>query len=201
MPLKGGRGFSLLEAIIAVVLLGCTVVAVTGLVSLAQGQTVCCAHEQQARQLVANTIEDLRSLPFLRSGPEHVASQGGADLVGTVFPHARVSLNHDTAYYCPGGTAEWPAGSFISTCREPFGSLTMAATFVRSTVLGWVPLPEPLVCGFLAAQAATLPGSALRVTVSLAWQEAGRARQVSVTRVFAAAELSSSSVTRQAAWR
>ena len=76
MPLKGGRGFSLLEAIIAVVLLGCTVTAVTGLVSLAQGQTVSCAHGQQARQLVANTIEDLRSLPFLRSGPEEVASQG-----------------------------------------------------------------------------------------------------------------------------
>ena len=93
--------------------------------------------------------------------------------MGTVFPHARVSLNRDTAYYCPGGTAEWPAGSFISSCQEPFGSLTMAATFVRSTPLGWVPLPEPLVCGFLAEQATVLPGSALRVTVSLAWSRSG----------------------------
>jgi hypothetical protein len=201
MSLKGRRAFSLLEAIIAVGMLACTVLAVTGMVSLAQGQTVRCAHEQQARQLVANAVEDLRSLPFLRSSPDLAAGQGGADLVGSVFPHARVSQNRDTAYYCPEGTAEWPAGSFISTCEESFGSLTMAATFVRSTPLGWVAVCEPLVCGFLAHQATELPAPALRVTVILAWNEAGRARHVSVTRVFTASALPCSSVTGQAAWR
>lgn len=201
MPLRSGRGFSLLEAIVAVGILACTVLAVTGMVSLAQGQTVRCSHEQQARQVVANAVEDLRALPFLRSSPASVAGQGGEDLVGTVFPHARVSQNSDTAYYSPEGSEEWPAGSFISSCQASCGYLTMAATFVRSTPLGWVPLSEPLVCGFLADQASELPGPALRVTVSLAWNEAGRARCASITRVFTAAELPSSSVTRQAAWR
>ena len=201
MPLKGGRGFSLLEAVVAVGLLACTVLAVTGMVSLAQGQTVHCAHEEQARQLVTNTVEDLRSLPFLRTSSASASTQGGADVVGTVFPHACVSMNHDAAYYCPGDNAEWPAGSFVSRLQEPLGCLTMAATFVRSTPLGWVPVSEPLVCGFLADQATTVPGSALRVTVSLAWGEQGRGRQVSVTRVFEAADLPSASVTRQAVWR
>ena len=201
MPLGSGRGFSLLEAMVAVAMLACTVLAVTGMVSLAQGQTVRCIHEQQAQQVVANTVEDLRSLPFLRVGQAVAAGEGHADLMLTVFPHACISRNHDSAFYCPEGTPEWPAGTFVSSSPGPLGSLTTAATFVRSTPLGWVPLPEPLVGGFVADQATEVPGPALRVTVSLAWSEAGRACRTSITRVFTAAELPTGAVTRQAAWR
>jgi len=157
------RGLTLIEVVVAAALvLSVVIVASTTIGSLA-GATARADRGTLADDRVADEIEALRALVFCdpgRPAGEH------ADLVSTVFPHADAARNIDGAAYDPAPAHGCPAGTFTTTTADSQGILTVAATYVTATAVGWRPSAPSPTGPYDAGRSAPLPSAALSVIVS-----------------------------------
>jgi Tfp pilus assembly protein PilV len=164
MSLAGQSGFSLLEVLIAAILLTCVGTATTALTLVSGHQIGAAARASLAQEVAASTLERLRSLPFASSFD---GAPSAASIVQELFPHAIVARNQDDAFVSLSTAG---GGATFTTRNAMQGvAVTTEATFVRSGRTGWLCVPSSAVEGYAADEAAVLPGDALSVKVSVQW--------------------------------
>jgi prepilin-type N-terminal cleavage/methylation domain-containing protein len=166
MSLTGQSGFSLLEVLIAAILLACVTTATTSLTLVSGHELSRAAHASAAQGIGASQLERWRSLPFVAPSPTDAAS-AVPSVVDELFPHAIVARNREDAYV----SARTHDRAATFTTRSVVGEVTVTdeAMFVRSAAAGWRPVPWSAIAGFAADQAAVLPADALLVKVTVRW--------------------------------
>lgn len=166
MPLAGQGGFTLLEVLIAAILLTCVSAATTTL-TLVSGDVIgSTARSSLAHDIASSTIERLRSIPFAQPCS---TTEDATSVVLELFPHAIIARNQDDAYVSLSANGD--GATFTTRHRAENVTVTVEATFVRSTQAGWRPVTQDVVEGFVADEAALLPSDALSVVVSVQWAE------------------------------
>jgi hypothetical protein len=173
---------TLIEAVVAAAVLMAIVVAATG----ASITTRTAAAQADGRTAVdcgvASEIEALRALPF----DDPAAAAPGADLLTAVFPHADPARDTAAAFFAPDARDGCAAGTFFTVRAMPWGTLTIAATFVVAGAGGFDPVDSSRLAGYDSAHGACPPAAALSLRVSAPWRAGGRQGTVLRTVVVAA---------------
>jgi hypothetical protein len=182
MSIGGNGAFSLLEVLIAACLLACVTTAATSLTLVSGREVAAVARASAARGIAAATLERLRSLPFVRP-PSTGTAPVPPSVVGELFPHAVTALNRVDAFV--SGPVNGGGATFTTHSQAGDVAITNEAMFVRSTAGGWRPVPWSAVEGFVADQAAVLPGDALRVKVTVRWPAGALMRTYALDAVLA----------------
>jgi hypothetical protein len=162
---QGGRGFSLLEVVIASSLLLLTVTAVTGAVTSVSHAGRRAEAAARADQVLESVVARLDGLPFcaprlpvtLQTGPE------AADFVAAVFPEADTSQGSADARYVASDEDGVSGGSFLTRYREDGVEITCVARFRRADGGAWLS-PADLY-GWDLAASSRLPSPVLSVDV------------------------------------
>ena len=182
MSIGGNGAFSLIEVLIAGCLLACVTTAATSLTLVSGHEIAAIARGSAARGIAAATLERLRSLPFVRP-PSTGTAPVPPSVVGELFPHAVTARNQVDAFV--SGPVNGGGATFTTQSQAGDVAITNEAMFVRSTAAGWRPVPWSAVEGFVADQAAVLPGDALRVKVTVRWPSGALLRTYALDAVLA----------------
>jgi type II secretory pathway pseudopilin PulG len=149
------RGFSLIEAVVAVAVLALSCLAVTAVLHGSLNAEAGIAARRGAVEALYAESSRLRALPFFRqsAGP----GQGPPSLASEVFPHAQSWLDTDDASY------DTAAGAFITRGVAGGLRLTRTARFERPSTGGLEPLPAADVQGWAVWSVARPPATVLSV--------------------------------------
>lgn len=170
---SGTDGFSLVEAVVAGVLLLLTCVSVSTLLTAALRAEGAAQRRSALEVALAAERERLAALPYCRAvaTPAEIAAGTAPSLVGEIFPHALEAYNTASASYRAGGAAGEP-GSFESIGVSEGVRVTRAARFLER----WPSSPRPLgpaeLDGWAAWHGDPPPGGAL--AIRLAAEAGGR---------------------------
>lgn len=152
-------GFSLIEAVIAVAILGMSCVAVSGVLSATFHAERSLERRRHLEAALAAEGERLAALPYYRRADGTAWPSSPASLLGDVFPHASPAGNVPEARYADAsGTAE--AGTFISDISVDGLALRRVARFVTVSPSGLIPVP-PRVLSAWAVWSEVLPPAGL----------------------------------------
>ena len=155
--MSSGRGFTLVEVMVATSLLLATVTAGSGLLST----TIRCASVTRNREQSSSEVQDwlclVRALPF--AATTHTPSDA-TTVVAKLFPHADPRRNTATAEYHPYAAPGFPAGSFTTRIELSGGSLSVTAQFAVCAGGQWGPAPMSALNGWGTA-GASLPAPSL----------------------------------------
>ncbi|HEY5388891.1 MAG TPA: type II secretion system protein [Thermoleophilia bacterium] len=132
-------GFSLIEAVIAVAILGAACVAVsTVLITTLHAERVL-EQRRHVEAVLAAESERLAALTYYRRAEDSLQPVSPASLVGDVFPHASPACNTPEAFYTDGsGTGD--AGWFISQISVDGLAVRRSARFVTLSPSGLTPV-------------------------------------------------------------
>jgi hypothetical protein len=159
------RGFSLIEAAIAVSLLALACLAVTGVVSTSLRAEAAEQHRREARLVLDEESAGLRALPYFVQASAPGA--GPRSLLGEVFPHASAALNTSAAEY--RGTPE--EAVFTSETTIEGREVLRTARLVRETDAGSASLSDGDLLGWAVWRSTQPP--ALVVIISLEVRDVG----------------------------
>jgi hypothetical protein len=176
------RGLTLIEVVVATAIIMGVVLATSDGIVAVKATTARTARRQAADAAVAAELEHLRSLPFAPAsavGATLADATSARDLVSSVFPHADTARDTDDARFAPEARDDCPPGTFFTVVALPIGRLTIAATFVVGTAVGWRAVPATRLAGYDPRRSVELPSAALLVRVTVAWQAGARQGAVS----------------------
>ncbi|MBE3033246.1 MAG: type II secretion system protein [Actinobacteria bacterium] len=170
MHLSAGRhGFSLIEAVVAVAILGLACVAVSGVLSATLHAERSLERRRHLEAVLAAEGERLAALPYYRrvDGPEWPASP--ASLVGEVFPHASPACNAPQAYYADGSGAA-PAGTFVSDVLADDLTVHRVSRFVAVSPAGLEPVAPEALSAWAVWSDALPPAGLIEVELQASWR-------------------------------
>ena len=168
------QGFSLIEAVIAVAILGLCCVAVSGVLSTALHAERSLERRRHLEAVLAAEGERLAALPYYRQadGDEWPASP--ASLLGEVFPHALPACNLPEAYYADGsGVAESGAaetGSFVSDILADDLIVHRVSRFVAVSPAGLEPVALEVLSDWAVWSDAVPPAGLIEVELQASWR-------------------------------
>ena len=162
------QGFSLIEAVIAVAILGLCCVAVSGVLSTALHAERSLERRRHLEAVLAAEGERLAALPYYRQadGDEWPASP--ASLLGEVFPHALPACNAPEAYFADG-SGEAPAGTFVSDILADDLTVHRVSRFVAATTAGLEPVALEALSGWAVWSDAVPPAGLVEIELQASW--------------------------------
>ena len=163
------HGFSLIEALVAVAILGMACVAVSGVLGTVLHAERSVERRRHLEAVLAAEGERLAALPYYRRADDSEGPATPASLLGEVFPHALPAGNAPEAYYADGSGAA-PAGTFVSDVLADDLTVHRVSRFVAVSPPGL----EPVALGSLAAWAvwtdAVPPSGLIEVELQASWR-------------------------------
>jgi hypothetical protein len=163
------HGFSLIEAVIAVAILGLACVAVSGVLSTSLQAERSLERRRHLEAVLAAEGERLEALPYYRraDGTERPASP--ASLLGDVFPHASPACNVPEAFYADGsGTAA--LGTFVSDTLAEGVTVRCVSRFVAISPAGLEPVPLDALSAWAVWSDAVPPAGLIEVELRATWR-------------------------------
>jgi len=162
-------GFSLIEAVVAVAILGLACVAVTGLLTTTLRAERSLERRRHLEAVLAAEGERLAALPYyLRAdGAEWPATP--ASLLGEVFPHAAPACNTPEAFYADGSGAA-PAGTFSSDVLAGDITVQRVSRFVVASPAGLDPIAAEALSAWAVWSDALPPAGLMEVELQASWR-------------------------------
>ncbi len=170
MHLKAPQGgFSLIEAVIAVAILGLACVAVSSVLSASLRAERSLERRLRLEAVLAAEGERLAALPYYAraSGAEWPATP--ASLLGEVFPHASPACNTPEAFYADGSAAA-AAGTFVSIALVDDLSVHRVARFVAVSPEGLKPVAPETLTAWADWSEALPPAGLIEVELRTSWR-------------------------------
>jgi type II secretory pathway pseudopilin PulG len=164
-----GDGFSLIEAVIAVAILGLACVAVSGVLSATLHAERSLERRRHLEAVLAAEGERLAALPYYCRAEGVARPASPASLMGEVFPHASPACNAPEAYYADGsGVAT--TGTFISDI--PVDDLTVhrVSRFVTVSPAGLEPVAPEALSAWAVWSDAVPPAGLIEVELQASWR-------------------------------
>ena len=162
-------GFSLIEAVIAVAILGLACIAVSGVLSTALRAERSLERRRHLEAGLAAEGERLAALPYYRraDGPQLPASP--VSLLGEVFPHAVQACNTPEAFYADGSGAA-PAGTFVSEVLAGDITVQRVSRFVVASLAGLEPVAVETLSAWAVWSDAVPPSGLIEVQLQASWR-------------------------------
>ena len=162
-------GFSLIEAVVAVAILGLACVAVSGVLSTALHAERSVERRRHLEAVLAAEGERLAALPYYRraDGPQWPASP--ASLLAEVFPHASPAWNLPVASYADGSGAS-PAGTFVSNVLADDLSVRRVSRFVAVSPTGLEPVALDALSAWAIWSDAAPPAGLIEIELQASWR-------------------------------
>jgi len=170
MHLRARRGgFSLIEAVVAVAILGMACVAVSGVLSTTLKAERSLERRRHVEAVLAAEGERLAALPYYRraAGAQRPASP--PSLLGDVFPHALPAWNVPVASYADGSSAA-AAGTFVSDVLADDLTVTRVARFVAVMPAGLEPVAVDALSAWAVWSDALPPASLIEIELQASWR-------------------------------
>lgn len=161
------RGFSLIEAIVAVAVLLATCLAVSASLTVALQADRQVERHAALEEILGSESARLASLPFRRTTAAPVVglawSPDPRSLLGEVFPHAGAGHNGGGSYHVEGGV-----GVFVARRTVEDFEIVSETRFVRRGDDGWMAVPAASLQGWSVWGTQPLPAATveLRLTTS-----------------------------------
>ena len=176
------HGFSLIEAVIAVAILGLACVAVSGVLSASLKAERSVERRRHLEAVLAAEGERLTALPYSRRADDEQPPASPASLLGEVFPHALPACNLPEAYYADGsGAAESGAaetGSFVSDILADDLIVRRVSRFVAVSPAGLEPVAIEALSDWAVWSDAVPPAGLLEVELQASWRGLAVARRL-----------------------
>ena len=163
------QGFSLIEAVIAVAILGLACVAVSGVLNATLRAERSLERRRHLEAVLAAECERLMALPYYRRADSAATPVDPASLLGEVFPHASPACDTPTAFYADGSGAA-PAGSFVSDVLADDLTVHRVSTFVAVSPSGLEPVPLETLSAWAVWSDAVPPAGLVEVELQATWR-------------------------------
>jgi Tfp pilus assembly protein PilV len=178
MHLSGRHeGFSLIEAVIAVAILGLACVAVSGVLSATLHAERSLERRRHLEAVLAAEGERLAALPYYRRADGAQRPASPASLLGEVFPHASPACNAPEAYYADGSGAA-PAGTFGSDVLADDLTVHRVSRFVAVSPAGLEPVALEALPAWAVWTDAVPPTGLIEVELQASWRGLAVARRL-----------------------
>jgi len=163
------EGFSLIEAVIAVAILGLACVAVSGVLSASLKAERSVERRRHLEAVLAAEGERLAALPYYRraDGADWPASP--ASLLGDVFPHASPACNLPEAFYADGSGAA-AAGTFVSDILADDLTVQRVSRFVAASPAGLDPVALEALSAWAVWAEAVPPAGLIEIELQASWR-------------------------------
>jgi len=162
-------GFSLIEAVIAVAILGLACVAVSGVLSTTLRAERSLERRRHLEAVLAAEGERLAALPYYRRADGAQRPASPASLLGEVFPHASPSGNAPEAFYADGSGSA-PAGTFVSDILTDDLNVHRVSRFVIVSSTGLEPVALEALSGWAVWSDAVPPAGLIEVELRASWR-------------------------------
>ena len=163
------HGFSLIEAVVAVAILGLACVAVSGVLSASLKAERTVERRRHLEAVLAAEGERLTALPYYRHAAGEQPPASPASLLGEVFPHASPACNAPEAYYSDGSGAA-PAGTFVSDVLADDLTVRRVSRFVAVSPAGLEPVAVEALSDWAVWSDAVPPAGLLEVELQASWR-------------------------------
>ena len=163
------HGFSLIEAVIAVAILGLACVAVSGVLSATLHAERSVERRRHLEAVLAAEGERLAALPYYRRADGAQRPASPASLLGEVFPHASPACNAPEAYYADGWGAA-PAGTFVSEVLAGDITVQRVARFVIASRAGLDPVAAEALSAWSVWSGTLPPAGLIEVVMQASWR-------------------------------
>ena len=171
------HGFSLIEAVIAVAILGLACVAVSGVLSATLHAERSVERRRHLEAVLAAEGERLAALPYYRRADGAQRPASPASLLGEVFPHASPACNAPEAYYADGSGAA-PAGTFVSDVLADDLTVHRVSRFVAVSPAGLKPVALEALSAWAVWSEAVPPAGLIEVELQASWRGLAVARRL-----------------------
>ena len=163
------EGFSLIEAVVAVAILGLACVAVSGVLSASLTAERSVERRRHLEAVLAAEGERLAALPYYlqADGAEWPASP--ASLLGEAFPHAVLTCNLPEAYYSDGSGAA-AAGTFVSDILADDLTVQRVSRFVVVSPAGLEPVSLGALSDWAVWSDALPPAGLIEIDLQASWR-------------------------------
>lgn len=167
--MSDGAAFSLVEVLVATVVLALAVVSTTTVALTAQANAARATRHDSTAAVVRDQLAILRGLPFSPAVDlgTVTAVVEPPTVVGVAFPHADEARNTARSAYHAEPWQGGPGGCFVTTSTLAGGRLTIVAQFAVEKDGQWVPLPADAVAHWVAG---SQPPPAAAVIVDLCFE-------------------------------
>ena len=162
-------GFSLIEAVIAVAILGLACVSVSGVLSVTLHAERSLERRRHLEAVLAAEGERLAALPYYRRADSAQQPASPASLLGEVFPHASPACNVPEAYYADGSGAA-PAGTFVSDVLADDLTVHRVSRFVAVSPAGLEPVALEALSVWAVWSDALPPAGLIEVELQASWR-------------------------------
>jgi hypothetical protein len=170
MHLKArGGGFSLIEAVVAVAILGMACVAVSGALSAVLKAESSLERRRHLEAVLAAEGERLAALPYYRRADGAQRPASPPSLLGEVFPHALPAGNVPEAYYADGSGAA-AAGTFVSDVLADDLTVHRVSRFVAVASAGVEPVSLEALAAWAVWSDAVPPAGLIEVELQASWR-------------------------------
>ncbi len=162
-------GFSLIEAVVAVAILGLACIAVSGVLGMSLHAERSLERRRHLEAVLAAEGERLAALPYYRraDGAEWPATP--ASLLGEVFPHASPACNTPEAFYADGSGAA-PAGTFVSDVLAGDITVQRVSRFVVASPAKLEPVPFEDLSAWAVWSDSLPPAGLIEVELQASWR-------------------------------
>jgi hypothetical protein len=163
------EGFSLIEAVVAVAILGLSCVAVSGVLGATLHAERSVEQRRHLEVVLAAEGERLEALPYYRRAAGARPPASPASLLGEVFPHASPACNTPDAFYADGSGAAAP-GSFVSEVLADDLSVRRVSRFVTVLPAGLQSVPVESLSAWAVWSDAIPPTGLVEVELQTSWE-------------------------------
>jgi hypothetical protein len=164
-----GNGFSFIEAVVAVAILGLACVAVSGVLSVSLKAERSVERRRHLEAVLAAEGERLAALPYYRRADGAQRPASPASLLGEVFPHASPTCNAPEAYYSDGSGAA-PAGTFVSDVLVEDVAVRRVSRFVVVSPGGLEPVAIETLPAWAVWSDTLPPAGLIEVELQASWR-------------------------------
>jgi hypothetical protein len=175
-------GFSLIEAVIAVAILGLACVAVSGVLAATMHAERSLERQRHLEAVVAAESERLAALPYYRRAADAQRPVSPASLLGDVFPHASPACNAPDAFYADGSGAA-PAGAFVSVTLADDLVVRRVSRFMAVSPVGLEPIAVERLSAWAVWADALPPAGLIEVELESSWRGATLVRRLVLSAV------------------
>jgi type II secretory pathway pseudopilin PulG len=163
------NGFSLIEAVVAVAILGLACVAVSGVISTTLRAERSLERRRHIEAVLAAEGERLAALPYYCRAVGLQWPSSPASLLGEVFPHASPACNVPQASYADGsGVAS--AGTFSTDILADDLTVHRVSRFVAVSPAGLEPVAVEGLSGWAVWLDTTPPAGLIEVVMQVSWR-------------------------------